>query len=108
MTKMFSKAVLVLGACGVMLMAQKQPSTPPASPSQTESNDMATKVSQAIQQDNTLASEAQNVKVSSHNGMVTLKGKVSSSEEKDAMVAKAKQVAGDANVKDDLKVAKHK
>ncbi len=69
---------------------------------------MAAKVRQALTTDQNIGTAAQNVRVTSHNGMVTLKGKVSSEQEKDAIVSKARQVAGEGNVKDDITVSKSK
>lgn len=106
-----TKSILALSASGMLLVAQSPPSSqdPPSSQATPGSDtQMAAKVRQAIMQDPTAGTAAHNVKVSSHNGMVTLRGRVTSEEEKDAIVAKAKQVAGDANVKDDITVAKSK
>jgi osmotically-inducible protein OsmY len=112
MKRMITSSILALGASGMMLLAQSQPpsSQPPKKTptSQTTDTQMATKVRQAIMQDQTLGSAAHNVKVTSQNGMVVLRGKVSTADEKDAILAKAKQVAGDTNVKDELTVAKSK
>jgi len=58
--------------------------------------------------DSTLSSTAHNVKVTSHGGMVTLRGKVNTNEDKDAIIAKAKEVAGSTNVKDELTVSAKK
>jgi osmotically-inducible protein OsmY len=126
MKHIITKSVLALGASGVMLLAQ---STPPQSPqqrtprssdpssqttpsgqtgSQASDSQMAAKVRQALMDDQTVGTTAHNVRVTSHNGMITLKGKVNSEQEKDAIVSKAKQVAGDSNIKDDITVAKQK
>ena len=47
---------------------------------------------------------AHNVKIITQDGMVTLKGPVHSEEEKQAIETKAKQVAGDGKVSNQLEV----
>lgn len=54
--------------------------------------------------DKSLSSYAHNVKIITANGEVTLKGPVRSEEEKAAVFAKAKEVAGAASVKNELSV----
>src|SRR5208283_6056796 len=53
-------------------------------------------VRQAIMQDKSLSTYAHNVKVISQNGTVTLKGPVRSEDEKQAIEAKANEVAGNS------------
>lgn len=55
--------------------------------------------------DKSLSTYAHNVKVISQNGMVTLKGPVKSEEEKQAIEAKAAQIAGADKVTNQLEVA---
>ncbi|MGH9558828.1 MAG: BON domain-containing protein [Bryobacteraceae bacterium] len=109
------KSVLVLGASGLMLAAQAPQSQESAeSQSQTTrgthvsatDSQMTMQVRHAITEDTALGPDAHNVRVSTKNGTVTLRGKVSSEQDKDMIVSKAKQIAGDSNVKDDLTVAK--
>jgi len=59
----------------------------------------------ALTQDKSLSTYAHNVKVISQNGKVTLKGPVRSDKEKTAVIAKAAQVAGEANINDEMTVA---
>jgi hyperosmotically inducible protein len=61
-------------------------------------------VRQAIMQDKSLSTYAHNVKVISRNGTVTLKGPVGSENEKQAIEAKANEVAGKDRVVNDLTV----
>lgn len=61
-------------------------------------------IRRAIEKDKSLSSYGHNVKVITQNGMVTLKGPVRSEEEKQAIEAKARQVAGPDNVTDNLEV----
>ena len=115
--KIITKSILTLGASGILLLAQTPPqqktprSTDPAaqtapSGSGTSDSQMAAKVRQALMDDQTVGTTAHNVRVTSHNGTVTLKGKVNSEEEKEAIVSKAHQVAGDSNIKDEITVSK--
>jgi len=111
MKHLMIKSILALGASSVMLMAQATPpSQPPSSQGSQTSTDsqMVAKVRQAIAGDQTAGPIAHNVHVTAKNGMVTVRGKVNSEQEKDAVVAKAKQIAGDANVKDEITIAKSK
>jgi osmotically-inducible protein OsmY len=48
---------------------------------------------------------AENIKIITINGRVTLRGPVKSSAEKSAIVAKAQQIAGTTQVDDQLEVA---
>src|SRR5258708_7518520 len=108
MKHLIIKSVLAIGASGAALLAQTPQNPQSSQPQPGGDSQMAAKVRQAITQDPTVGTAAQNVRVTSHNGMVTLRGKVTSEQERDAIVAKAKQVAGDANVKDEITVAKSK
>jgi osmotically-inducible protein OsmY len=112
MKHFMAKSVLALGATSVMLLAQSSPpaASDPQSSQATPASDTQTaaKVRQAIEQDQTAGSAAHNVRVTAKNGMVTLRGKVTSEQEKDAVVSDAKKIAGDANVKDEITVSKSK
>ena len=55
-------------------------------------------------QDKSLSSYAHNVKIITQDGMVTLKGPVRSEEDKRAIEAKAKEVAGEDKVTSELEV----
>jgi hyperosmotically inducible periplasmic protein len=101
----------------------------PASPDNTEANkrdrsgteptadqqkenrsdrDITRRIRQAIVKDKSLSTYAHNIKVITQNGVVTLKGSVRSEDEKLAMAAKAAEVAGENNVKNELSVTPHK
>jgi hyperosmotically inducible periplasmic protein len=56
--------------------------------------ELARQIRRAIVKDKSLSSYAHNIKVVSQNGTVTLKGPVRSEAEKQAIEAKAKEVAG--------------
>lgn len=71
--------------------------------------DISQQIRQAIMQDKTLSTYAHNVKIISQNGMVTLKGPVRSEEEKQAIEAKANEVAGNnAKVVSEITIAPKK
>jgi hyperosmotically inducible protein len=62
-------------------------------------------IRQAIIADDSLSTNAKNVKVVTNNGTVTLRGPVNSEQEKANIEAKAKQVAGVKSVDNQLEVA---
>ena len=63
------------------------------------------KIRSALMDDKSLSTYAHNIKIINTDGMVTLKGPVRSEDEKSAIEAKARQVAGDSNVTNNLTVA---
>jgi osmotically-inducible protein OsmY len=66
---------------------------------------LAQEIRKAIVADKNLSTYAHNVKVIVQNGTVTLKGPVRSEQERQAVLAKARAVAGDAKVVDELSIA---
>jgi hyperosmotically inducible protein len=66
--------------------------------------DLAKKIRKSIMDDKSLSTYAHNVKVIVRGGSVTLKGPVRSEGEKTAIEAKAVEIAGAANVKNELSV----
>jgi hyperosmotically inducible protein len=66
------------------------------------------KIRSALMDDKSLSTYAHNIKIIAADGMVTLKGPVRSEEEKSAIEAKARQIAGDSNVTNNLTVAQPK
>ena len=61
-------------------------------------------IRKAITNDKSLSTYAHNVKVITQNGQVTLKGPVSSDEEKRAVEAKATEIAGESKVTSELDI----
>jgi hyperosmotically inducible periplasmic protein len=59
----------------------------------------------ALVNDKSLSTYGHNVKIITQGGMVTLRGPVRSDDEKQAIEAKAKEIAGADKVTDDLEVA---
>ena len=64
--------------------------------------EMAKNVRRALIKDKSLSTYAHNVKVIAQNGKVTLRGPVRSEDEKQAIAAKAAEVAGPDNVVNEL------
>lgn len=106
MKKLILKSILALGAAGILTLAQTAPPAPTTQGAASTDSEMTSKVRHALMNDNTVGTAAQHIRVATKNGVVTLRGRVESTEERDAALAKAKQIAGDANVKDDITVAK--
>jgi hypothetical protein len=63
------------------------------------------RIRQAILDDQALSITAENIKIITVNGKVTLRGPVKNAAEKSAIVAKAQQVAGTTQVDDQLEIA---
>jgi hyperosmotically inducible periplasmic protein len=80
---------------------------PTADDQKNNKNDLETtrKIRRAIMKDKSLSVEAHNVKIITRDGAVTLRGPVHSEEEQKAIVAHAAEVAGEANVKNEIQVA---
>jgi hyperosmotically inducible periplasmic protein len=84
-------------------------SEPTADQQQNNRSDLeiTKEIRRSLTQDKSLSTYAHNVKVIAQNGKVTLKGPVRSADEKSAVVAKAAQIAGDANINDEMTVVPH-
>ena len=67
--------------------------------------DLTKQIRRALVKDKSLSTYAHNVKIISRDGKVTLKGPVRSEDEKQAIEAKAIEVAGQGNVTNDIHVA---
>jgi osmotically-inducible protein OsmY len=63
------------------------------------------KIRSALVDDKSLSTYAHNIKIITTDRMVTLKGPVRSEDEQSAIEAKARQIAGDSNVTNNLTVA---
>jgi osmotically-inducible protein OsmY len=66
--------------------------------------DLTKKIRKSIVDDKNLSTYAHNVKIIARGGTVVLKGPVRSEEEKTAIEAKAVEIAGATNVKNELTV----
>ena len=67
--------------------------------------DISANVRKAVTDDSSLSTNAQNIKIVTSNGTVTLRGPVRSEEDKSAIEAKAVEVAGSGRVKNELEIA---
>ena len=70
----------------------------------TQDREVTANVRQAIVQDDTLSMDAQNVKIITQDGVVTLRGTVESASEKVSVAAKAQRVAGVKRVDNQLEI----
>lgn len=66
--------------------------------------ELARKIRKAVLEDKSLSSYAHNITIIARDGVVTLKGPVRSGDEKNTIDAKATQIAGATNVKDELTI----
>lgn len=84
----------------------RQPNEATADQQKENSSDraMAQKIRQSFVHDKSLSTYAHNVKVISEGGKVTLKGPVRSEDEKNALAAKAAEIAGADNINNQLDV----
>jgi hyperosmotically inducible protein len=77
----------------------------PLDQSETEADRTITqKIRQAIMSDAALSTKAKNIKIITVKGIVTLRGPVANSQEKDAIAKKAGQVQGIVKVENQLEV----
>lgn len=85
----------------------RKQSEPTADQQKENSNDreLAQQIRRALVKDKSLSSNAHNIKVIAQNGAVTLKGPVNSEQEKQAVEAKASQIAGADKVNSEIQVA---
>lgn len=115
---------LILGTSGsVLLSAQDNPpqtapdntkvnqrdndKTEPTADQQKENRsdrDITQQIRKSVMKDKSLSTSAHNVKVIAQNGMVTLKGPVSSDDEKKAIEMKAAAIVGQDKVTNELEV----
>jgi hyperosmotically inducible periplasmic protein len=70
--------------------------------------ELTRKIRRALTQDKSLSTYAHNVKIITRDGVVELKGPVRSQPEKDAVEAKATDIAGASKVKNELTVKSEK
>jgi len=78
--------------------------TPIDQSNRPEDLEITQRIRQAILDDQALSVSAENIKIITIDGKVTLRGPVKSEAEKAAIVAKAQQVAGTTQVDDQLEV----
>lgn len=78
--------------------------TPTDQGSSAADRELTAKIRQAIVKDDELSIQAQNVKIITIDGSVTLRGPVKSASEKAAIAAKAQQIAGANRVDNQLEI----
>lgn len=66
--------------------------------------DLTAQIRRSIMKDKSLSSNAHNVKIIAQNGIVTLKGPVSSDGEKATVERKASEIAGQSNIKSEIEI----
>jgi hyperosmotically inducible periplasmic protein len=71
----------------------------------TSDRQLAAQIRRAVVKDKSLSTSAHNIKIIAQNGTVTLKGPVKSEQEKQAIEAKAAEIAGASKVTSELEVA---
>ena len=70
-----------------------------------EERELTQKIRQAVMDDKALSAYAQNVKIITVNGMVTLRGPVRSEDEKRTIQEKAGQIVGKNKIKSEIEIA---
>ena len=128
MTKLFTRATLVLILLSGLAVAQQDNSSQvPADNTKVNQRDrsqneatadqqkensgdrqLTQQIRRAIVKDKSLSTNAHNVKIITQNGSVTLKGAVKSEEEKQTIESKATEIAGAGKVNNELQVAPSK
>jgi osmotically-inducible protein OsmY len=85
----------------------RNPNEPTADQQKENTSDrqLTAQIRRAIVKDKSLSTDAHNVKIIAQGGNVTLKGPVKSDAEKQAIEAKAAQIAGQDKVNSELQVA---
>jgi hyperosmotically inducible periplasmic protein len=114
---------LVLGISMMGMPTVASPNPPQSAPDNTQQNKdqqspnadqqgmnssdraITQKIRKAIHEDKSLSTYAQNIKVITRDGKVTLRGPVRSDDEKSNLQAKAAAVVSEANVTNNLEVA---
>ncbi len=121
-TIMLALALGVAAPGGAQTTTGSTGSTPPAQPDNTRANrakqptadqqkqakddrELTRQIRRAITSDKQLSTYAHNVKIITRGGKVTLAGPVRSPEEKQAIEAKATDVAGAGNVTNNIQIA---
>ena len=106
---LFAQLVL-LGSLGT-LWAQQDANTNQDQPTADQQKEtpadrqLTQQIRKALVKDKALSTYGRNVKIVTQNGMVTLKGPVKSEEEKQAIEAKAAEIAGSDKVTSEIQVA---
>jgi len=84
--------------------APATPTTADSKSVKTSDRELSRKIREALVSDKSLAASAHSVRIMSHDGNVTLKGRVKSEDDKKAIEEKAASIAGTGKVTNDLEV----
>jgi hyperosmotically inducible periplasmic protein len=110
---LLSSVCLLLTACENPANAPERGGRPggggPQAPGQAETEADRTlnqKIRQALSEDESLSSNAKNVRAAISNGIVTLRGMVNNEKERQELVNKVKSITGVRNVNSQLEVAR--
>jgi hyperosmotically inducible protein len=96
----------LLGGCaGLYLLTPALATAQETAGQKKADRELMQKIRKAVVADKTLSTSAHNVKIVSHEGAVTLRGRVKSEEEKKAIEDKAAEIAGQGKVTSELTVA---
>lgn len=112
------KPVFLSLAIGITLLAGQQPDNTEKNKRDRQGNtmtaekqgnskadvDLLARIRRAITKDGSLSTNAHNVKIVVNDGQVWLRGPVATAAERDQVVAMAKQLAGENNVRNFLEV----
>jgi hyperosmotically inducible protein len=100
-------AMVFAGAAGPVAAAPQSDGQKTSDDQKNDKDDvrLTAKIRRAILHEKTLSMAARNIRIISANGAVTLRGEVSSEEEKATVTATAREIAGARNVTDELTVA---
>jgi hyperosmotically inducible periplasmic protein len=104
---LFPQCLLIVAlSCAPAIAATQADQGPTADSQKNDKSDLATtaKIRKAIVHDKTLSIEAHNIKIVTQAGNVTLRGHVKSDDEKQAILAKTREIAGNGNIDDELEV----
>jgi hyperosmotically inducible protein len=91
-----------------LLSEQDSATKMPLDQSESEMDRTITKrIRQTIMSDDTLSINAKNIKITTINGMVTLRGMVTTAKEKEDIASKAKDVPGVQGVENQLEITRN-
>ena len=90
--------------------SEKNKNTDTAEKQSNSKDDLALtqKIRQVVIKDGSLSMNAKNVKIIARDGKITLQGPVDSQQEKDTIATKAREIAGNDKVEDQLEVKAEK
>jgi osmotically-inducible protein OsmY len=105
-----ASSAVAIGLTSVSVPAVAQQKDPTQKTADDQKNNKAdttltAEIRKQILNDKSLSTSAHNVKIVSENGVVTMRGDVNSTTEKNAVLSIARKVAGASNVTDQITIA---